>query len=310
MKSMLDYSVLAEKLKDKLIVGIGESTHGTHEFFEAKVKIFKILVTEHSFNTFFFEAMDDDCEAINKYIHAGEGHLNDLINRLFPIYRTDEIKNLITWLRDNVSEYPVDFIGIDQRRRVKNYLPYNIYKASLRDKDMALTVKNYIKKKPDSRAMIWAHDTHVAAYANPLEWAPEARHIPMGENLREWFGDDYYCIAQLFGSGDFNAALIDKSGKSNNSVLIPHNVPKAPKNFWENLLASKYRAPTFLEEPEFERFAKNGEVHYKRALGYGINPSETYKANNIRLIDIVKAYDGIIFLPNVTASHVLGSTKK
>lgn len=41
--------------KKSRLVGLGESSHGTHEFFYNKFEIFKQLVKKHGFNTMLFE---------------------------------------------------------------------------------------------------------------------------------------------------------------------------------------------------------------------------------------------------------------
>lgn len=63
------------------LIGLGESSHGTHEFFINKFEIFKQLVTKHGFNTMLFE---DNQEHRNvsiasqpapdrRAVHAGPG---------------------------------------------------------------------------------------------------------------------------------------------------------------------------------------------------------------------------------------------
>jgi hypothetical protein len=44
LSQRLDYASMAQKLGTASIVGFGESTHGTHEFFQTKTEIFKALV--------------------------------------------------------------------------------------------------------------------------------------------------------------------------------------------------------------------------------------------------------------------------
>lgn len=302
----LDYLVIAKQLGAASIVGMGESTHGTHEFFQTKTDLFKELVQNHGFNTFFLESIDDSLAGIDAYIQTGEGRPEELVNKLFYVYRTGEILDLVNWLREHHDQYPVRFIGIDERKYVDDYASdYSLDKVNVRDKRMALVVKNYVQDNPGTKAMIWAHDTHVAAYIDPPEWAPDTRQIAMGENLRNWFGDSYYSVAQLFGSGYFNAALIDKSGKFDNNKLIPHYARKVSKYFWENSLTKQLTEPTFLEGPDFAGLIEKDEARYKRALGWGVQRSVMHDQNNVTFIDMSKAFDAVIFFPKATASHLL-----
>jgi len=57
-----------DKLADKKIVGLGEATHGTSEFFKAKFKIFKYLVEHHNYKVFAFEADVGESIYINQAI--------------------------------------------------------------------------------------------------------------------------------------------------------------------------------------------------------------------------------------------------
>lgn len=306
MTKRLNYSAIAKELSRIPIVGIGESTHGTHEFFEAKAEIFKILVKDYGFSAVFFEAMDDGCAVINKYIQTGNGNPEELVNKLYYVYRTKEVLDLIVWLRNHNKTHPVSFIGLDERQRLNGYLPYNIHKANLRDKNMALVVEKYVKNNPSAQCMIWAHDRHISAYETPLKEAPELSHKPMGFSLRGWFGKNYYVVAQFFGSGYFNAAPIKESGETDNSALMPHYAPKAPERFWENHLAKNLDTPTFLKGPEFAGLIQKAEAHYQRELGSGVKRSEIHEGNNAALINISMAYNAILFFPRTTASQLLG----
>lgn len=302
----LDCPAIAKRLGAASIIGMGESTHGTHEFFQSKTELFKELVQNHGFNTFFLESIDDSCAGIDGYIQTGEGEPKDLVNKLFYVYRTEEILDLVTWLREHHTQYPVRFIGIDERKYVDDYMTdYSLDKVNVRDKRMALVIKNYFELNPDTKAIVWAHDTHVAAYINPPEWAPDTRQVAMGEHLRNWLGKSYYSIAQLFGSGYFNAALIDESGKFDNSKLVAQYSPKVSKWFWENVLAKQLTKPTFLEGPDFAGLIEQDKALYKRALGWGVQRSIMHDSGNVTYVDMSKAFDALVFFPKATASHLL-----
>ncbi len=106
-------------LGESKIVGLGEATHGTKEFFQIKHRIFKYLVEEHGFKIFAFECDIGESYYIDKYITEGEGNIDDLmINTMhFWTYRTVEVKALLEWMRSyNYSrseEEKIHFIGVD-----------------------------------------------------------------------------------------------------------------------------------------------------------------------------------------------------
>ena len=56
---------LSPLFKNIKVVAMGESTHGTSEFTILRFKMFKYLVENHQFNTFFLEADYANCLRIN-----------------------------------------------------------------------------------------------------------------------------------------------------------------------------------------------------------------------------------------------------
>ena len=115
-----DLMPLKEIIGDARIVALGEATHGTHEFFEMKHRIVEFLVKEMGFNIFAIEANWPECNAINEYIHTGNGDPEELLHalRLWP-WRTQEVLNMIEWMREH-NENPgsapsVSFFGFDMQ---------------------------------------------------------------------------------------------------------------------------------------------------------------------------------------------------
>ncbi len=101
------------------IVGMGEATHGTREFFELKHKIFRWLVETRNFRVFAMESDIAEAVYIDHYVQTGEGDLEQImIDRMhyWPWY-TEEVRNLIQWMADynaaNPDEEPLRYIGVD-----------------------------------------------------------------------------------------------------------------------------------------------------------------------------------------------------
>lgn len=82
------------------IVALGEATHGNREFQDLKRIVFQEMVENEGIKAFALEADTGCCEAINRYIHGGDGTLEEATETLeFQIYRTEEMSNLISWMR-------------------------------------------------------------------------------------------------------------------------------------------------------------------------------------------------------------------
>ena len=120
-----DFSDL-QRLKPMLagvrIIGLGEQTHGTREFFRMKHRLLSFLVREMGVRTFALEASQTHCEAINDYV---EGKSADgaaaLAGQGFWMWDTEEVRALVDWMRAyNASVGPADrvrFVGIDYQYR-------------------------------------------------------------------------------------------------------------------------------------------------------------------------------------------------
>ena len=108
------------------IVALGEATHGNREFQQLKLDVFQVLVENAGVRAFALEGDFGGCEAVNRYIHGGDGTAADAAAAIgFAIYRTQEMENLIDWMRQyNASAAPGEdlcFYGFDMQRIGYNY---------------------------------------------------------------------------------------------------------------------------------------------------------------------------------------------
>src|SRR5207244_1201435 len=59
------------------IVGLGEATHGSHEFFTMKQRLLEFLVEKMGFTMFAMEGSWSAGEQINTYVLTGQGDARD-----------------------------------------------------------------------------------------------------------------------------------------------------------------------------------------------------------------------------------------
>ncbi|WP_339848526.1 erythromycin esterase family protein [uncultured Dokdonia sp.] len=103
---------LIEKIGNKKIVAIGESTHGTSEFYRIREIITKRLIKEKGFSVVVLENPYDDIEILNKDLDKRP--LDSLMRKhLFSIYQTQEMKSFLQWYKDNKTQYNIKFKGCD-----------------------------------------------------------------------------------------------------------------------------------------------------------------------------------------------------
>ncbi|MER8044093.1 erythromycin esterase family protein [Streptomyces sp. NPDC094032] len=105
---------------DAKVVGVGEATHSSHEFFEAKHRIFEQLVERQGFTTFALEANWSTGLLVDAYVRSGKGDIRkimrDEFQNAYGFWNTEEYLDLFTWMRRHNQrhpEHPVRFMGND-----------------------------------------------------------------------------------------------------------------------------------------------------------------------------------------------------
>lgn len=113
-----DLDILAYMSNCK-IVGLGEATHGTKEFFQLKHRIFRYLVENHGFKIFAFECDMGESYYVDNFVIKGEGDIDYIMKNImhFWTWRTEEVKELFIWMREyneyKSEENKIHFIGVD-----------------------------------------------------------------------------------------------------------------------------------------------------------------------------------------------------
>lgn len=115
-----DLAPLGAMIGDARIVGLGEATHGTREFFRMKHRVVEYLVKEKGFNVFAIEATWAEANLLNRYVHTGEGDPAELLAGLhFWTWNTAEVLEMIQWMRRHNQnpggDPPVSFYGFDMQ---------------------------------------------------------------------------------------------------------------------------------------------------------------------------------------------------
>lgn len=128
-----DLKPLKQVLRGVRIVGLGEETHGTREFFQLKRRLVEFLVKEAGFTVFAMELSYAASLDINEYVLNGKGDRDKLLAKQgLWAWDTQEVSEVIEWLRQYNSSVPagkkVKFAGFDLHNnnqaieRVSNYL--------------------------------------------------------------------------------------------------------------------------------------------------------------------------------------------
>ena len=286
----MELTPIAEVLSKAKLVGLGESTHGTHEFFNFKSELFRQLVTNHGFNTLLFEDRQDICRSINDYISGKDISLASVCDELYPVWQTEELKQLLIWLRNHRSLARVAFIGFDIDQAKCDDL-------SLRDDLMAKNIKTYCDANPNTKAVVWAHNSHIQLIASNTEWRP------MGYFLKEPFGQQYIAVALLFGKGSVSATRCKKDAAPNHDrTLSVIKIESLPDDLAESELDKLTDVPVFITQDQIRDVNLPDKV---RSIGWGLVPELENEITEE--INLKQAFDYIVYFPEGTHSHPLSN---
>lgn len=122
-----DLEFMKEKLENVEIVGIGEATHFTKEFFEFRHKLLKFLVEEMGYRAFVMEAPDSIMYYLNKYVQTGEGNLEEMFYNTYWLLESREFYNTIEWMKNynlkQTDENKIRLYGMDiNKHNITEYM--------------------------------------------------------------------------------------------------------------------------------------------------------------------------------------------
>lgn len=113
-----DLAPLKQMVANASIVGLGEETHGTHEFINMKARLAEFLMSKMGFTTFVMENDWESSQLIDAYINGRSGDITSVMSQgLFDSWQTQEYRALLEWMRAyNASPAhttKIHFLGMD-----------------------------------------------------------------------------------------------------------------------------------------------------------------------------------------------------
>ncbi|NLG60312.1 MAG: erythromycin esterase family protein [Gammaproteobacteria bacterium] len=105
---------------DAEVVGLGEATHGSRDFFRMKHRVLRYLVEHKGFRSFSLELPWSSGVRVNEYVLYGKGDLERIAREEFQgsyrMWHNQDYLNLIEWMRAYNRHHPTDpvrFMGND-----------------------------------------------------------------------------------------------------------------------------------------------------------------------------------------------------
>ncbi|WP_411135544.1 erythromycin esterase family protein [Streptomyces sp. C10] len=115
-----DLRPFGRMVKDARVVGLGEATHSSHEFFAMKHRVFRYLVEEKGFRSFALEGSWSTGLRLNNYVLHGKGDprriMREEFQSIYSWWNNTDYLNLLKWMRSYNSRHPhdpVQFMGDD-----------------------------------------------------------------------------------------------------------------------------------------------------------------------------------------------------
>ncbi|MBI9062919.1 MAG: erythromycin esterase family protein [Marinilabiliaceae bacterium] len=153
-----DLKSLKGILSNKKIIGLGEATHGTREFFTFKHRMMKYLVENENFKVFIIEGDFAGAQAMNDYVIYGKGTSRDgFIGVGYGVWCRQAFVDFVEWIKeynqDKLLEDKVKFYGCDinnekfAAKNIKTYLANGNKLNESLSNELNIIIQGELRKK-------------------------------------------------------------------------------------------------------------------------------------------------------------------
>jgi erythromycin esterase len=101
---LFDLEPLRSMVGDADVVGLGDGTHGTSEFFKVKIRVIEFLARELGFDLVAFEGPYPLMQRMNQYVLGGPGDARALVREMKPLFyvfwNCEEIVDFLEFMRE------------------------------------------------------------------------------------------------------------------------------------------------------------------------------------------------------------------
>ena len=314
-------------------LGVGEATHGTHEFFVAKANLIKQLILLNKFDRIGLEAPYAEVEVLNRYLEKNEGNLNEILKSFRQYtYETKEFVSLINHIKlyNHTAKVKVFFFGYDFQS------PYKALRniRSVFNTPTAMLAADSLEAAFDTLSNeLYSHQVNAEAYRRILNYsekmykAVDTLHTPaLSKNLNSYrqflrlnhphFSSD---IQKLSGIRDSIMAsnIINELNEGHRMIVWAHNghVQKTANKFSKSMgqrlaesLRTDYAAIGLTTYKGFYTGYSNleqGVVNTNRLMPP--NPSQIeYYLNQLKHKNFIVKTNGVIAPKIITEHRLLG----
>jgi len=248
-KDSKDLNFLKKIIGKSQIVALGESTHGTSEFFTLKHKVLQYLVEEMGFRVFAIEDHQLIVRKVDEYIKTGKGNALESMSGMFVVWNRMEVLELIKWLRQYNQKHPKDmisFIGVDIQdvkpsiKSLRNFLEYQdpllLEEISLNLSELETHAKNVFTEQDTLVKQQWVNKSKkieniIKTHKN--KWLDSAKTDD--ENSKILYGIQYSrLVTQYFQESLHNGQKLYRDEAMANNLLwyLKYINPEAKTLIW------------------------------------------------------------------------------
>jgi erythromycin esterase-like protein len=306
-----DFDALLARIGDAGCVLIGESTHGTAQFYAVRAHVTQRLTEEHGFVAVAVEADDAAAARAGRWA-AGGADDADPADALagftrFPRWpwRNHEVAAFLTWLREHNRDAPraVGFHGLDH--------------PSLHEPDPALSrvgpqgwnrrerhmaqaldaLRTHVARQQDSRqgkVVVWAHNSHVGD-ARATEQA-DLGQVTLGQAARDLYGDDAVLVGQSTFTGTVTAAA-ETRGRAMTMPVAPARADAIEALLHE---AGPPNLLLVMAQADAAAAAALRSAPVQRAIGAIYRRASEYVSHYV-LADATRQFDALVHLDTTSA---------
>lgn len=217
-----------------------------------------------------------------------------------------EVVNLLTQIRSKLPQYNTDhenvfsteqnaLVAVNAEKYYRAMLDGGAHTWNIRDEHMSDTLERLLQfHGKDSKAIIWAHNTHVGdARATDMT---EDGMVNIGELARVKHHEKGVV---LVGFGAYKGSVV--AGRNWGAKMQEMNVPPAQKGSWENLVHQAFPEGNklFLMDDFLDDVFLEHHIGH-RAIGVVYNPEHEHYGNYVPTIMPLR-YDAFIYLNHTQA---------
>ena len=186
-----DLAAFGNAVGNAQLIALGESTHGTSEFFRLKHRALEYAVRQLHVRVFALEDNQLNVERVNNYVLYGKGNLLKIMRGLFGVWVRQEVLDMIEWVRQYNLAHPqakVEFVGFDMQSPVLAFDSLHVFlsqKSAQLNTQIQGLLSDYKKGFPNAFAagdpdkLQWYNNTQKAldiVRAEKAGWLREARN--------------------------------------------------------------------------------------------------------------------------------------